>query len=568
MKRIQLHFSIILASLASFLICQQAMAVDVGINFVGPSGLGVQDIRITIAQIIQASLGILGVVFVVLLIISGTYYWTNKNDAEKLQKAKKLILTSVIGLVIILTAVSAVSFILSQLVGQQQGTGQENVNTNQNGNDNINTNNNENINSNGNTNTNNNENINSPFGNENINNNSNENTNNNANTNTNENINSPFTVTYLCDGDTFENAVLCNGDGQNLTGSTTRTLVPECSDSAKCEYVCTSGYSLSDDTCQPTCTGVDIANATLCYYDNYDLSAPIPKTAVITCTNDTKCEYKCNSNYMFSGNTCLPNPFTCQGPAIDHAHLCIGDGVNLSADIDKLVVSLCTTTRKCEYLCNSTYIISNNGCVPNPYVCKGTDFANTTLCVGSNIDLTADTNKTLMAGGCAGVKCSYTCNFGFGKAGGVCVPIKYATITADNEYVLYVNGIQIGQNTDWYVAETYDISSALIVGDNVIAIQGIDNGAGYGIIAKFGFGDQIYASTGTNGWACTNLAKTAINPIGWQNNSFNDSSWPSVILAPVITAWPQSIHMPGAEWIWSATGKQNTKALCRYHFTL
>jgi hypothetical protein len=149
------------------------------------------------------------------------------------------------------------------------------------------------------------------------------------------------------------------------------------------------------------------------------------------------------------------------------------------------------------------------------------------------------------------------------------VAIKYAAITVDNEYFLYINGTLIGQDADWYSTEIYNISNNLVTGDNAIAMKGIDNGGGYGIIAKFGFGDQIvYATTSINGWKCINLAKTAGDPVGWQNNSFDDSAWPAAILAPIISPWPVYVNLPGAEWIWSSIGKQNTKILCRYHLNL
>lgn len=539
MKRLLSYFLPILICLASFLICQQALAVDVGLNYVGTSGLGQEDVRITIAQFIQTSLGILAMVFIVVLMAGGIYYWSNKNDTEKVLKAKKIIISAVIGLVIILTAVSIVSYILSQLIGLQQGGGQENTNTNQNNNTN-----------------------------ENQNFNSNNNQNNNTNNNVNNNTNSPFAVNYVCDGDMPENAILCTGDDQNLTGPTARMLIAECTDTAKCEYICTQGFNYTDGVCFPACTGKNIANATLCSYDDMDLTAPAPKISVAECTDETKCEFKCNSGFMASNNSCVPNPFTCQGPTISNAHICSGDDKNLTTNLDKLVVSKCTTSRKCEYLCDSTFIMSNNSCVPNPYICKGSDFADATLCPGSDIDLPADTNKVLMAGGCAEVKCSYACDFGYGKSGVSCAAIKYATITVDNEYDLYVNGALIGHDDDWYHAEIYDIGDKLIVGDNVIAIKGVDKGGGYGIIAKFGNGSQIYTATSINGWKCINRLKTTNDPAGWQNNAFNDSGWPAAILAPTITAWPVNINMPGAEWIWSASGQQNTKALCRYHFTL
>ena len=55
-------------------------------------------------------------------------------------------------------------------------------------------------------------------------------------------------------------------------------------------------------------------------------------------------------------------------------------------------------------------------------------------------------------------------------------------ITVDNEYVIYVNGVLIGSNNDWYAAETYDIRSNLHQGKNLIAVCGKDWGGPEGLL--------------------------------------------------------------------------------------
>lgn len=115
----------------------QAQALDVGLQYGEESGLGTEDFRITVANIIKVSLGLLGVVAVAIILYGGAHYMFGRDDAEKIKKAKKIIISAVIGLVIILTAFSITNYILNQIidatgkrVATQQGPANGNVNIN------------------------------------------------------------------------------------------------------------------------------------------------------------------------------------------------------------------------------------------------------------------------------------------------------------------------------------------------------------------------------------------------------------------------------------------------------
>lgn len=73
------------------------------------------DIRIIIARIIRAFIGVLGIIAVVLIIYGGFVWMTSRGDEEKVSKAKKILINATIGLIIILLAFSIVQFILSRL---------------------------------------------------------------------------------------------------------------------------------------------------------------------------------------------------------------------------------------------------------------------------------------------------------------------------------------------------------------------------------------------------------------------------------------------------------------------
>jgi|GEM_PF-3229589 len=109
--------------------------VDVGLRYGEQTGLGAEDVRITIAKIIRVVLGILGIVFVTLIIYAGTLYMGSKGDPEKLDSARKIFISAIIGLAIILASYSLASYILSKLL---QATGVEIVGNGESINQNIN----------------------------------------------------------------------------------------------------------------------------------------------------------------------------------------------------------------------------------------------------------------------------------------------------------------------------------------------------------------------------------------------------------------------------------------------
>jgi amino acid transporter len=78
-------------------------------------GLGTQDIRVTIASIIRYAMGLLGIVAVVIILVGGFKYMTAMGNDEEIKKAKKLIFSGIIGLVLILTSFAIASWVLSTL---------------------------------------------------------------------------------------------------------------------------------------------------------------------------------------------------------------------------------------------------------------------------------------------------------------------------------------------------------------------------------------------------------------------------------------------------------------------
>ncbi len=97
-------------------LAQAPIVGQLGVEYGTATGLGAEDIRLTAAKIIRAGLGLLGTVLLVLIIYGGITYMIAGGDPEKVDRAKKIITNSIIGLAIILSSLAIVQFVISRLV--------------------------------------------------------------------------------------------------------------------------------------------------------------------------------------------------------------------------------------------------------------------------------------------------------------------------------------------------------------------------------------------------------------------------------------------------------------------
>jgi len=84
-------------------------------EFQGNAGIGDNTIAEVVGQVVKAVLSILGLVALIIFIIAGFQWMTSGGNKEKIQSAQKLMGAAVIGLVIIIIAYAAASFIISAL---------------------------------------------------------------------------------------------------------------------------------------------------------------------------------------------------------------------------------------------------------------------------------------------------------------------------------------------------------------------------------------------------------------------------------------------------------------------
>lgn len=79
--------------------------------------LGSADPREIGARLINSGLGYLGIIVVVIVLWAGFKWMTSGGKDEKVTDAKKILINLIIGLVIILTAWSAVNFVIRAVSG-------------------------------------------------------------------------------------------------------------------------------------------------------------------------------------------------------------------------------------------------------------------------------------------------------------------------------------------------------------------------------------------------------------------------------------------------------------------
>jgi len=96
--------------------------LNLGLQNVTGTGLGSQDLRVTVGNIIYVVLGVLGVFMLVIIIYAGFLYLTSGGNEEKAGSAKKWIFGAVIGLAIILCSYAITSFVVGQLINATAGT--------------------------------------------------------------------------------------------------------------------------------------------------------------------------------------------------------------------------------------------------------------------------------------------------------------------------------------------------------------------------------------------------------------------------------------------------------------
>ena len=78
---------------------------------------GEDQLMVTIGVLINTGLGLLGIVFLLLTLYAGWLWMTAAGDSKQTGKAKDILITAVVGLVILLSAYAISSFVIDQVQG-------------------------------------------------------------------------------------------------------------------------------------------------------------------------------------------------------------------------------------------------------------------------------------------------------------------------------------------------------------------------------------------------------------------------------------------------------------------
>lgn len=130
--RILLVLAFVLFGIINLAITNQALAGDSGWwKTVSNGGLDVvgnayttdepQDPRIIVSDIIKIILGFLGILAVVLILYAGFKWMLSRGNEEEVSSAKRILVTGVIGLIIILAAFLIANFVINRIYGVVSG---------------------------------------------------------------------------------------------------------------------------------------------------------------------------------------------------------------------------------------------------------------------------------------------------------------------------------------------------------------------------------------------------------------------------------------------------------------
>ncbi len=117
----KLAMGVVTASVIALPMIASAAGVDLGLNYATAIGLGTQDVRTTVSNVIKAFMGLLGIVAVVIILLGGFKWMTAGGNEEKVAEAKKLIISGIIGLVIIMSAYAIAQFVVNAIINGTSG---------------------------------------------------------------------------------------------------------------------------------------------------------------------------------------------------------------------------------------------------------------------------------------------------------------------------------------------------------------------------------------------------------------------------------------------------------------
>jgi putative heme-binding domain-containing protein len=116
-------------------------------------------------------------------------------------------------------------------------------------------------------------------------------------------------------------------------------------------------------------------------------------------------------------------------------------------------------------------------------------------------------------------------------------------ITADNQFVVWLNGVAIGRGDDWMRVSSFDAKKHLRKGRNVLAVQAHNTGGPAGLLVRLTYIPNGHAKAVLVSDKTWKASRTAAD--GWQKPEFNDSKW---IAAKEIGPYGEAGPWRGLAW--------------------
>ncbi len=116
-----LFLTILTAMLFSVAVGVSAQPLDFGVSYGGDLGFGTRDLRSAITSIVKILLGFLGIVALLVMLYGGFVWMTAGGRADKISKAKLIIINGIIGLIIIFSSYGIVLFVTRTLIDATGG---------------------------------------------------------------------------------------------------------------------------------------------------------------------------------------------------------------------------------------------------------------------------------------------------------------------------------------------------------------------------------------------------------------------------------------------------------------
>jgi len=123
------------------------------------------------------------------------------------------------------------------------------------------------------------------------------------------------------------------------------------------------------------------------------------------------------------------------------------------------------------------------------------------------------------------------------------------SISVDNAYDLYVNGVKLGSDGDWKKAETYDVTAKLMKGKNAIAVLAKNVGGIAAILVQTTIAlpsGKVATVVSDGTWKMAQKPPTGERKMAWTSVGFDDGKWgrPTVGRKPPVRPWGYIVGLP------------------------